>query len=54
MAERVIHRGIWPDRVVCGGTFVVPDGLFTSDGQKLDIVALRADAGADPESSDLV
>jgi glycosyltransferase involved in cell wall biosynthesis len=54
VAERAIERGASPDRVVWGGRFVVPEDLFTPDGPELDIAALRAEARADPEFSDLV
>ena len=54
VAERAIQRGVSPDRVVSGGGFVVPEGLFTPDGPQLDIAALRAEATADPEFSDLI
>jgi glycosyltransferase involved in cell wall biosynthesis len=54
VAERAIQRGVSPDRVVREGRFVVPEDLFAPDGPKLDIVALRAEATADPKFRDLI
>jgi glycosyltransferase involved in cell wall biosynthesis len=54
VAERAVQRGVSPDRIVRGGDFVVPDDLFTPEGPTLDIAALRAEAKADPQFSDLI
>jgi glycosyltransferase involved in cell wall biosynthesis len=53
VAERAVQRGVSPDCIVRGGGFVVPEDLFTPEGPKLDIAALRAEAKADPRFSDL-
>jgi glycosyltransferase involved in cell wall biosynthesis len=53
VTERAVQRGVSPDRIVRGGDFVVPEHLFTPEGPKLDIAALRAEAKADPQFSDL-
>ncbi len=54
VAERAIQCGVPPDRIVRGGGFVVPAGLFALDRPELKIAALWAEAKADPEFSDLV
>jgi hypothetical protein len=54
VAERAVQRGVSPDRIVRGGDFVVPERLFTPEGPTLDIAALRAEAKADPQFSDLI
>jgi glycosyltransferase involved in cell wall biosynthesis len=54
VAERAVQRGVSPDRIVRGGDFVVPEDLFTPEGPTLDIAALRAEATADPQFSDLI
>jgi glycosyltransferase involved in cell wall biosynthesis len=54
VAERAVQRGVSPDRIVRGGDFVVPENLFTPEGPTLDIAALRAEAKADPQFSDLI
>jgi glycosyltransferase involved in cell wall biosynthesis len=54
VATRAIERGVSPDRIVRGGSFAVPEDLFTPDGPKLDIAALRAEAKADPALGDLI
>jgi glycosyltransferase involved in cell wall biosynthesis len=54
VAKRAIERGVYPDRIVRGGGFEVPADLFTPEGPKLDIAALRVEAAADPEFSDLI
>jgi glycosyltransferase involved in cell wall biosynthesis len=54
VAQRAVQRGVSPDRIVRGGDFVVPEHLFTPEGPKLDIAALRAEAKADPQFSDLI
>src|ERR1700740_412079 len=53
VAERAVQRGVSPDRIVRGGSFEVPEDLFTPEGPKLDIAALRAEAKGDPQFSDL-
>jgi glycosyltransferase involved in cell wall biosynthesis len=53
VAERAVQRGVPPDHLVRGGDFVVPEDLFTPEGPKLDVTALRAEAKADPQFSDL-
>jgi glycosyltransferase involved in cell wall biosynthesis len=53
VAERAVQRGVSPDRIVRGGDFMVPEHLFAPDGPNLDIAALRAEAKADPQFSDL-
>jgi glycosyltransferase involved in cell wall biosynthesis len=53
VAERAVQHGVSPDRIVRGGGFVVPEDLFRPEGPKLDIAALRAEAKADPQFSDL-
>jgi glycosyltransferase involved in cell wall biosynthesis len=53
VAERAIERGVPPDRIVPGGGFAVPEDLFTPEGPRLDIAALRAEARTDPAFSDL-
>jgi glycosyltransferase involved in cell wall biosynthesis len=54
VAKRAIERGVSPHRIVRGGSFAVPEDLFTPEGPKLDIAALRAEANADPAFSDLI
>jgi glycosyltransferase involved in cell wall biosynthesis len=54
VAERAVQRGVSPDRIVRGGDFVVPEHLFTPEGPTLDVAALRAEATADPQFSDLM
>jgi glycosyltransferase involved in cell wall biosynthesis len=54
VAERAAERGVSPDRIVRGGGFTVPEDLFTPQGPRLDIAALRAEAKADPQLRDLV
>jgi hypothetical protein len=54
VAERAIERGVSSERVVRGGSFAVPVDLFTPEGPKLDVAALRAEATADPEFRDLI
>ncbi len=52
VAERAIGRGVDAHRVVAGGSYALPEALFTPDGPRLDLFALArelettdADAG---------
>jgi glycosyltransferase involved in cell wall biosynthesis len=54
VAERAVQRGVPPERIVPVGGFAVPEDLFTPEGSKLDIAALRAEAKADPALRDLI
>jgi len=54
VAERAVQRGVPPERIVPVGGFAVPEALFTPEGPKLDIEALRAEAKADPALRDLI
>lgn len=47
VGERAVQRGVDPRRVVFGGGIVVPDDVFTPDGPKVDLVALRSEVEAD-------
>ncbi|HEY6995510.1 MAG TPA: glycosyltransferase, partial [Xanthobacteraceae bacterium] len=47
VAERAVQRGVDPGRVAFGGGIVVPDDVFTPDGPKVDLVALRSEVEAD-------
>ena len=53
VAVNAPSSGVPPERIVPGGGFAVPEDLFTPEGPKLDIAALRAEAKADPAFSDL-
>jgi len=54
VAERAIRRGVASDRIAPAGRFAVPEDVFTPEGPKLDIRALRTLAEVDPELRDLV
>ncbi len=40
VAERAIQRGVEAHRVVAGGSYVLPEDLFTPEGPRLDLAAL--------------
>jgi glycosyltransferase involved in cell wall biosynthesis len=52
VAQRAVERGVSPERIVFGGGFIVPDNLFTPDGQTLDLMSLRAELEEDPDVGD--
>jgi glycosyltransferase involved in cell wall biosynthesis len=43
VAERAVERGVAPERIAAGGHFAIPESLFTPDGPRLDLQALRND-----------
>jgi glycosyltransferase involved in cell wall biosynthesis len=47
VAERATGRGVARDRIISGGGFEVPEHIFSPDGPKLDIAALRREAERD-------
>jgi glycosyltransferase involved in cell wall biosynthesis len=49
VADRAIERGVPPDRLVAGGGYNVPEGLFTPEGPILDFAALRAECEGNAE-----
>jgi glycosyltransferase involved in cell wall biosynthesis len=52
VAERAIERGVDPARIVFGGGYLLPEGLFTADGPALDLEFLRSEIECDPETRD--
>jgi len=54
VAERAIEHGVAPDRIAGGGAFVVPEHLFTPEGPKLDLAALRSEIAQDPDFAPLL
>jgi glycosyltransferase involved in cell wall biosynthesis len=54
VAERAIERGVPAERVAPGGHFAIPESLFTPDGPRLDLNALRNDAAGDADFRDLL
>jgi glycosyltransferase involved in cell wall biosynthesis len=54
MAGRAIKRGVRPERIVAGGILEVSEGLFSPEGPKLDLVALRREIESDPDVQDML
>ena len=54
VAKRAVERGVAAERIAPGGHFAIPESLFTPDGPRLDLNALRNDAARDPDFRDLV
>jgi YD repeat-containing protein len=54
VAQRAVQRGVAPERIAWGGSFVVPDDLFTPQGPVLDLAALRAEVEEDPDLGDVI
>jgi glycosyltransferase involved in cell wall biosynthesis len=54
VAERAMARGVVPERVVPGGAFDVSPELFTPEGPRLDLTALRGEFAQDPDTRDLL
>ena len=52
VAERAIERGVHAERIVADGEFVVPENLFNPSGPTLDLGALCAEVGDDPDAND--
>lgn len=48
VAERAIERGIPRDRIVAGGGYALPQDVFTPQGPKLDLQALRQEVEGTP------
>jgi glycosyltransferase involved in cell wall biosynthesis len=53
IAERAHQRGVAPDRIAVGGSFALPENLFTRDGPTLDLPKLRVEIQSDPDFRDL-
>lgn len=53
VADRAVARGVAPDRIAAGGAFAVPEHLFTPEGPRLDLGALRQEVAQDPELAPL-
>jgi glycosyltransferase involved in cell wall biosynthesis len=49
VAERAIERGVAAERITPGGHFAIPESLFTSDGPRLNLNALRNDVAREPD-----
>src|SRR5262249_34343742 len=54
VAERAVERGVAAERIAPGGHFAIPESLFTPDGPRLDLNALRNDVAREPEFRDLL
>jgi len=49
VAERAVERGVAAERISPGGHFAIPESLFTPDGPRLDLNALRNDVAREPD-----
>jgi glycosyltransferase involved in cell wall biosynthesis len=49
VAERACERGVVAERITPGGHFAIPESLFTPDGPRLDLHALRNDVAREPD-----
>jgi glycosyltransferase involved in cell wall biosynthesis len=54
VAERAAERGVAAERIAPGGHFAIPESLFTPDGPRLDLQALRNDVAREPDFRDLL
>jgi glycosyltransferase involved in cell wall biosynthesis len=54
VAERAVERGVAAERIAPGGHFAIPESLFTPDGPRLDLNALRNDVAREPDLRDLL
>jgi len=54
VAERAIDHGVAPYRIAEGGGFNVPEDLFSPDGHRLDVAALRSEVAQDPKFAGLL
>src|SRR5262245_14097416 len=54
VAERAIAHGVAADRIALGGYFSIPEQLFTPQGPRLDLNALRNDVARDPDFRELM
>jgi glycosyltransferase involved in cell wall biosynthesis len=54
VAERAAKRGVAAERIAPGGHFAIPESLFTPDGPRLDLQALRNDVAREPDFRDLL
>jgi glycosyltransferase involved in cell wall biosynthesis len=54
VAERAVERGVAAERIAPGGHFAIPESLFTPDGPRLDLQALRIDVAREPDFRDLL
>jgi len=54
VAERAIAHGVAAERIAPGGHFSIPEHLFTPEGPRLDLNALRNDVARDPDFRELM
>ena len=54
VAERAAECGVATERIAPGGHFAIPESLFTPDGPRLDLNALRSDVAREPDFRDLL
>jgi glycosyltransferase involved in cell wall biosynthesis len=54
VAARAVQRGVDADRIALAGGVIVPESVFTPIGPSLDLAAVRAEVGCDPELSSLL
>jgi glycosyltransferase involved in cell wall biosynthesis len=54
VAERAVERSVAAERIAPGGHFAIPESLFTPDGPRLDLNALRSDVASAPDFRDLL
>jgi glycosyltransferase involved in cell wall biosynthesis len=52
VAQRAVSRGVDPTRIAPGGSFVVPQQLFTPAGSAIDLAALTGEVELDPALRD--
>jgi len=52
VARRAAERGVDPDRIAAGGAYALCEDLFTPDGPRLDLAALRGEVSANPDLGD--
>jgi len=52
VAARAVEHGVDPRRVVPGGGYALPEDLFTPEGPRLDLKALRTEIAAGSELDD--
>jgi glycosyltransferase involved in cell wall biosynthesis len=52
VARRAAERGVGPDRIAAGGAYALCEDLFTPEGPRLDVAALRGELSANPDLGD--
>jgi glycosyltransferase involved in cell wall biosynthesis len=52
VAERAVAHGVDAARIAFGGTYIVPQDVFTPEGPSLEVAEFCAEAGQDPELRD--